>query len=230
MTPLFENRFDAGRQLGERLGGLAGRPGLLVLGLPRGGVPVASEVAKALSCPLDVFVVRKLGVPGQEEFAMGAVASGSTVVIDQMVVNQLGISLDTIQRVAAVERHELARREAVYRGHQPYPDLSHNTVILVDDGVATGSSMLAALRAIRQRRPDRLVAAAPVMSSAAYARISRLADACVTLATPEPFGSVGQWYGDFSPTSDAEVLRLLVGTQPKPGRQTPGVHHPAWVS
>lgn len=225
MTPLFRNRIEAGRALANRLSHLAGSPGLLVLGLPRGGVPVAGEVAAVLQAPLDVFVVRKLGVPGHEEFAMGAIASGGTMVIDQETVQNLGISPAIIERVAELEQAELERRERAYRSHRPYPDLTGSTIILVDDGVATGSTMLAALRAIRPHHPRRLIAAAPVMSDDAYTRLARLADACVTLATPSPFGGVGEWYLDFSQTSDAEVMQVLARHRDLPDTVGNGAEH-----
>jgi len=208
-TPLFANRVDAGRQLAAHLTHLAGRDRLIVLGLPRGGVPVAAEVAGALGAPLDLLVVRKLGVPGREELAMGAVASGGLRVINADVVAALGISDLTLDKVTAVEQRELARRERAYRGDRPMPDLAGATILLVDDGVATGSTMLAAIRALRQHHPAMLVAAAPVISQQAMADLEREADACIALATPEPFYGVGTWYEDFSQTTDAEVVALL---------------------
>jgi predicted phosphoribosyltransferase len=209
MGPLFSDRIDAGRQLARRLRYLKGREKLVVLGLPRGGVPVAAEVAAALGAPLDVVVVRKLGVPGQEELAMGAIASGGVRVVNREIVSAIGISGDLFDQVAATEARELERRERMYRKDRPFPDLKDTTVLLVDDGVATGSTMIAALRALRQHHPAHLVAAAPVMAESARAALSREADACVTVATPEPFYGVGQWYRDFSQTSDAEVVALL---------------------
>lgn len=209
MSALFSDRRDAGRKLAASLIHLAGRPNLIVLGLPRGGVPVADEVAKALNAPMDVFVVRKLGVPGHEELAMGAVASGGVRVVSPETVSALGITQHTIDAVTEVETRELARREVAYRKDRPFPDLRDATVILVDDGVATGSTMLAGLKALREHRPAMLVAAAPVMSRSAEAALERTADACVTVATPEPFLAVGAWYRDFGQTSDAEVIALL---------------------
>jgi predicted phosphoribosyltransferase len=209
MYVVFSDRQEAGRQLATRLKYLAGRPNLVVLGLPRGGVPVAAEVAKALGAPLDVFVVRKLGVPGEEELAMGAVASGGIRVINSDVVTALRISPQVLDQVTAAEQRELDRRDQAYRQGRPFPDLRNATVVLVDDGVATGSTMLAAIRALRQQGPATLVAAAPVMSVSARADLAREADACVCVATPEPFRGVGAWYRDFSQTSDAEVLGLL---------------------
>lgn len=209
MNALFTDRRDAGRQLAARLSHLAGRPNLMVLGLPRGGVPVAAEVAKALTAPMDLFVVRKLGVPGHEELAMGAVASGGVRVVNPETVEALGISERTLDAVTEIEKWELERRERAYRHGKPFPDIQNATVVLVDDGVATGSTMLAGLQALREHHPASLIAAAPVMSVSARAALSRAADGCVTIATPEPFYGVGAWYQDFSQTSDAEVLEAL---------------------
>lgn len=209
MSALFANRGDAGRQLAAELSYLAGRPKLIVLALPRGGVPVAREVATALRAPLDLLVVRKLGVPGQEELAMGAVASGGVRVINTELVTALDIPRRVVDDVTVVEQRELARRDRIYRGDRPFPDLKNATVVLVDDGVATGSTMLAALHALRQYGPATLIAAAPVMSQSARTALSRLADECVTVATPEPFSGVGEWYLDFAQTTDAEVLAAL---------------------
>jgi predicted phosphoribosyltransferase len=209
MTIIFADRREGGRQLAARLRHLAGRPNLVVLGLPRGGVPVADEVAKAIGGRLDVLVVRKLGVPGQEELAMGAVASGGVRVVNMEIVSGLGITQQIIDAATAREQREVERRERAYRGDRPFPDLRDATVVLVDDGVATGSTMLAGIRALRQHHPATLVAAAPVMSGSAHRALSREADACIVVATPEPFYGVGQWYRDFNQTSDAEVIALL---------------------
>jgi putative phosphoribosyl transferase len=224
MNALFSDRRDAGRQLAARLSHLAGRPNLIVLGLPRGGLPVAAEVAQSLGAPLDVFVVRKLGVPGHEELAMGAVASGGVRVINAETVETLGISQRTIDAVTATEQRELERRERAYRHGRPFPDIQNATVVLVDDGVATGSTMLAGLQAIREHRPASLIAAAPVMSLSAESALSRIADGCVTIATPEPFYGVGAWYQDFSQTSDAEVLAALENAGS--GKGVAGASHP----
>jgi len=213
MTRRFVDREDAGRRLAGELLHLAARPRLLILGLPRGGVPVAAPVAAALRAPLDVLVVRKLGVPGHEELAMGAVASGGASVLNPEVITPLRISRETIERVRAAERHELGRRERIFRGDRPFPELAGATVVLVDDGVATGSTMLAAVRALKQRHPQTIVVAAPVMSVEAHATLAAEADECVTLATPEPFWGVGAWYEDFTQTSDAEVVALLGATR-----------------
>lgn len=209
MTRRFPDRRVAGRLLAADLTHLARRARVLVLGLPRGGVPVAAPVAEALGAPLDVLVVRKLGVPGYEELAMGAVASGGATVFNPEVITPLKISREAIERVAVAERRELERRERVFRGERPFPDLHGATVVLVDDGVATGSTMLAAVRALKQRSPEVIVVAAPVMSVEAFAALSREADECITLLTPEPFGGVGAWYQDFTQTSDSEVVALL---------------------
>lgn len=205
----FRDRADAGRQLAPHLRRFAGRQPVVVLGLPRGGVPVAHEVAVHLGAALDVLVVRKLGVPGHEEFAMGAIASGGVRVLQHDVIAGLGIPASVVEQVTATEARELARREAAFRGGRPPIGVEHAVVILVDDGAATGATMLAAVRALRERRPARLVAAAPVMSPAARVALAAAADACVTLATPEPFRGVGHWYRDFDQTSDAEVVALL---------------------
>lgn len=222
MRGLFADRVTAGRQLAERLRDLAGRPGLLVLGLPRGGVPVAFEVAAALGAPLDVLVVRKLGVPGQEELAMGAVAGGGLRVLNEDVVSMLGIPEETIDVVARMEAQELARRESLYRGNRPFPELRGATVILVDDGVATGATMLAAARAIQARGPAALIVAAPVMAREAHQHLAAVATRCIALALPEPFVGVGAWYADFAQTTDAEVLALLArGAGPMPAGPGP---------
>lgn len=209
MTIPFMNRGDAGQQLAERMGQFAGRADVVVLALPRGGVPVAAEIARALAIPLDVFLVRKLGLPGQEELAMGAVASGGVRALNTDITRALGVTDAMIDRVTAREVEELARRERVYRGARPYPSLRGKTVLLVDDGVATGATMLVAVRAIRTLGPFAIIAAAPVMSKSAYTALLREADACITVATPEPFHGVGEWYRDFDQTSDAEVLEWL---------------------
>ncbi len=222
MDVRFADREEAGRQLAARLGQLGGWPNLVVLGLPRGGVPVAAQVASALGGQLDVFVVRKLGLPGQEELAMGAVASGGVRVLNAEVVDALDIPRRVIDDVTDRERREVERRERAYRGDRPFPDLTNTTVLLVDDGVATGSTMIAAIRALRQQHPARLVAAAPVMSESAERLIAAEADACVTLATPEPFRGVGAWYRDFTQTSDAAVLELLDrAAAARPGVEVP---------
>lgn len=209
MSIPFMNRGDAGQQLAQRMGQFARRADVIVLALPRGGVPVGAEVARALAVPLDVFLVRKLGLPGQEELAMGAVASGGVRALNTDITRALGVTDAMIDRVTAREVEELARRERIFRGGRPYPSLQGKTVLLVDDGVATGATMLVAVRAIRTLGPFAIIAAAPVMSKSAHTALLREADACVTVATPEPFHGVGEWYRDFDQTSDAEVLEWL---------------------
>lgn len=206
---IFRDRSDAGRALAARLGAYAGRPDVLVLALPRGGVPVASEVARALGAPLDIFLVRKLGVPGQEELAMGAIASGGVRVVNRQVVEYMKITDEMLDEAAAREQGELERRERLYRGARPAPDARGRVVILIDDGLATGSTMRAAALALRQQQPARLVVAVPVGSAQACAELRREVDEVVCAATPEPFNGVGRWYEDFSQTSDEEVSRLL---------------------
>lgn len=209
MSALFHDRHDAGRALAARLQSLARRPGVVVLGLPRGGVPVAGEVAAALGAPLDVFVVRKIGVPGHEELAMGAVASGGVRVVNPDVARELGITRQTFDEMTDRERLEVRRRERAYRTGRPFPDLHGAIVILVDDGVATGSTMLAGVHALRQLGPAAVVAAAPVMAREAHRTIAAAADRCECVAIPEPFRGVGMYYGDFSQTSDDEVRETL---------------------
>jgi predicted phosphoribosyltransferase len=181
----------------------------VVLGLPRGGVPVAAQVADALGAPLDVFVVRKLGVPGHEELAMGAIASGGIVVVNEEVVSSLGVDRLTLDAVIERERREVARREAAYRGDRPAPSLAGRTVVLVDDGLATGATMRAAVEAVRQAGPRLVVAAVPVGAPATCMDLSNVADRVVCLVTPEPFIAVGAYYADFSQTSDQEVRAAL---------------------
>ncbi|HEY0799823.1 MAG TPA: phosphoribosyltransferase family protein, partial [Steroidobacteraceae bacterium] len=205
---LFRDRRDAGRQLAERLRAYANRADVIVLALPRGGVPVAYEVARALRVQLDVFVVRKLGVPGYEELAMGAVATGGVRVLND-VVKRLGIPDFIVDTVAAEERQELARRERLYRGGRPPPDVRGRTVILVDDGLATGATMLAAIQALRQQQPGRMVVAVPTASPDTCEQMRKEVDDVVCAMTPEPFHAVGQWYHDFSQTTDEEVRALL---------------------
>jgi predicted phosphoribosyltransferase len=207
----FADRRAAGRLLATRLADYAERDGLIVLGLPRGGIPVAYEVARALRAPLDVFSVRKLGVPGHEELAMGAIASGGANALNYDVIGALGISRDEMQRVAERERHELERREAAYRGSRPRPEVEGKIVILVDDGLATGASMLVAVQTLRERNPARIVVAVPVGPPDTCAMLRQYADEVVCYATPRRFGGVGAWYGDFAQVSDDEVRDLLGG-------------------
>ena len=205
----FRNRTDAGRQLAEKLATYDNRPGVLVLALPRGGVPVGFEVAQALGAPLDVFLVRKLGVPGYEELAMGAVATGGVRVLNDEIVRGLGISEHEIDAAAARELQELARRQRLYRGDRPLPDIAGRTVILVDDGLATGATMRAAIAAVRQQQPARIVVAVPTASPDTCEALKAEADDVVCAMTPEPFLAVGHWYEDFTQTTDDEVRELL---------------------
>lgn len=209
MISRFRDRRDAGRRLAEKLTRYASRPDVIVLALPRGGVPVGHEVARALAAPLDVFLVRKLGVPRAEEVAMGAVATGGVRVINEAVVRRLGIPRDAIDAATIWERRELARRERVYRGDRPAPDVSGRTVILVDDGLATGASMQAAITALRQRQPAHIVVAVPTAAPETCEALRTEVDDVVCAVTPEPFYAVGLWYDDFSQTTDDEVRRLL---------------------
>jgi len=209
MAERFRNRTEAGRRLATDLMQYAGRADVRVLALPRGGVPVAFEVARALDAPLDVFVVRKLGLPGHEEYAMGAIASGDVVLVNEQVIQQMGVSQRAVERVLADERRELARREQQYRGSRPPLDVEGNTVLLVDDGLATGASMFAAVAALKRERLARVVVAVPVASRETCEALRREADDVVCSMTPEPFYAVGLWYEDFSQTSDEEVHELL---------------------
>src|SRR5436309_10333510 len=208
-TSGFRDRRDAGRALAGKLTAYAGRGDVVVLALPRGGVPVAYEVAHALRAPLDVFVVRKLGVPGHEELAMGAIATGGICVINEEVVRMLRIPEKVIDAVVAKEQRELERRERLYRDDRPPPDVNGCIVILVDDGLATGSTMLAAVEALRQQHPARLVVAVPVAAPSTCEEFSTEVDEVVCIQTPEPFYGVGYWYEDFSQISDEEVHNLL---------------------
>jgi len=209
----YRNRRGAGKLLAGRLAAYANNPGLLVLALPRGGVPVAYEVARALHVPLDVFLVRKLGVPGHEELAMGAIASGGVRVLNSAVLQMLDIPDEVIEAVTLREQHELARRERIYRDDRAAPTVRNHTIILVDDGLATGASMRAAVAALRQQRPQRIVIAVPVAARETYEALRAEGDNIVCLDTPDPFYGVGWWYNDFSQTTDAEVHDLLVQSE-----------------
>jgi predicted phosphoribosyltransferase len=206
---VFRDRPEAGRRLAGKLSAYANRPDVIVLALPRGGVPVAFEVAQALNAPLDVFVVRKLGVPGHEEFAMGAIGTGGVRVLNDEVVKGLGIPPHAIDAVTAQERQELVRRERLYRGGRAAPDLRGLTVILVDDGLATGATMKAAIQALRQLQPGRVVVAVPTASPETCEQLKPEVDEIVCDITPELFHAVGAWYEDFSQTTDQEVRELL---------------------
>jgi len=207
---LFKDRTEAGQRLAAALTAYANRQDVLVFGLPRGGVPVAFEVAKALKAPLDVFLVRKLGVPSQEELAMGAIASGGVRVLNEEIVQALHLTEATIDRVAQKEQQELDRRERLYRDNRSAPDLHGRTVILVDDGLATGATMRAAIRALRQQQPARIVVGVPVSSSETCQEIGGEVDEIVCVETPRPFYSVGLWYNNFPQTTDQEVRDLLI--------------------
>jgi predicted phosphoribosyltransferase len=212
MWTAFRDRREAGQRLADALLPYAPRDPV-VLGLPRGGVPVAFEVARRLDAPLDVCIVRKLGAPGHEEFAMGAIASGGVELLSEHTVRSLGLTREQVARVIVREREELARRERAFRDGRPAVDVQGRTVILVDDGLATGASMQAAVMALRSRRPAAIVVAVPVASSTACADIRRIADVCVCLRTPEPFFGVGQWYANFGQTTDDEVRALLAAAR-----------------
>lgn len=208
MSAMLVDRRDAGRLLARELAQYRGQSDVIVLGLPRGGVPVAYEVAQALDAPLDVFIVRKLGFPGHEEYAMGAIASGGVRVMNADVAG-MQIPQSMIDQATAREQAELERRERLYRGDRPALDLRDRTVILVDDGLATGSTMRAAVQAVRQQHPRRVVVAVPVAAFATCSDMRREADEVVCMLTPQPFRAVGLWYRNFDQTSDAEVHALL---------------------
>jgi predicted phosphoribosyltransferase len=210
MTPkYFSDRSEAGRVLAAKLASYANRPDVIVLALPRGGVPVAFEVACAIGAPLDVFIVRKLGVPGHEEYAMGAIATGGVRVLNDQVVQALGIPGRIIDAVTQREQQELVRREREYRGDRPPPDVRGKTVILVDDGLATGATMQAAVKALRVQQPGRIVVAVPTASAESCEQMRADAEEVICAITPEPFHAVGLWYEDFSQTTDEEVRELL---------------------
>jgi predicted phosphoribosyltransferase len=209
IRPLFRDRRAAGQLLATKLMRYAERTDVAVLALPRGGVPVGYEVAHALGAPLEVFVVRKLGLPGHEELAMGAVATGGVRVLNEDIVRSLGIPDHVIEAVAAREREELARRERAYRGDRPPLDMRGRTAILVDDGLATGATMQAAVRALRLQQPARIVVAVPTAAPETCDTLRPTVDDVVCAVTPEPFYAVGVWYADFSQTTDDEVRELL---------------------
>ena len=216
----FINRRAAGRTLATYLSRYAGRDDVIVLALPRGGVPVAYEVAQALDAPLDLFLVRKLGTPGHRELAMGAIASGGIRVLNEDVVRWYSIPESVIEAVVREEQRELERRERAYREDRPTPDLRNRIVILIDDGLATGSTMRAAAQAVRERQPSRVVVAVPVGARETCAELAACGDEVICARMPEPFSSVGQWYLDFDQTDDEEVRALLLTglTTPEPHR------------
>ncbi len=213
----FEDRRAGGRALAARVKAYAGRSDVVVLALPRGGVPVAFEVAGALRAPLDVFLVRKLGTPGHRELAMGAIASGGVRVLNDDVMRAYGITPDEIDEIAREEQHELTRREAAYREGRPPVLVEDRTVILIDDGLATGSTMRAAVNAVRLRGPRRIVVAVPVGAPETCDELAAIADEVVCVRTPQPFSAVGEWYLNFEQTTDAEVRRLLQAYVPPAG-------------
>ena len=211
---LFYDRADAGRYLAAELSGYAGRDDVVVLALPRGGVPVGYEVARTLNAPLDVFLVRKLGVPGDEEFAMGAIASGGPPLLNQWVVDASRIPASTMEAIIAREKQELLRRESIYRGDRPPADLRGKTVILVDDGIATGFTMRAAIAALRQQQVARIVVGVPVAPATARHQLRLEADEVVCVVEPGGFLTIGQWYRHFTQVNDEEVLTLLERARP----------------
>jgi predicted phosphoribosyltransferase len=206
---LFPDRYEAGKLLADKLREYQNRAALLVLALPRGGVPVGFEVAQFLRAPLDVFVVRKLGVPGHEELAFGAIASGGVRAFNPVLVRELGITEEIVNAVAAREQKELERRERAYRGTRPAPEVRGHTLILIDDGLATGATMLAAAKALRQEEPKEIIVAVPVAARDTCDELRSKVDHIVCAAMPEPFYAVGRWYEDFSETTDEEVRDLL---------------------
>ncbi len=209
MSARFRDRRDAGRRLAAYLARYAGRPNVLVLALPRGGVPVGFEIAQALGAPLDIFLVRKLGLPGHEEFAIGAIASGGVHFVNEETLREYGVSADQVDAVIAAEEQELERRERRYRGDRPFPNVEGRIVILVDDGLATGSTMRAAVTALRQERPAQIVVAVPTAPPETCDDLSGIVDEMVCLTTPDPFYAVGLWYDDFAQTTDDEVREYL---------------------
>jgi len=209
---LFQDRSEAGRILARQLEKYKNRPDVLVLALPRGGVPVAYEVAKELNAPLGIFLVRKLGVPGHEEVAMGAIATGGIRILNEDFIRQLGIPKRVVDAVTAREQQELERRERLYRGEQPAPDIKGRTVIIVDDGLATGSTMKAALAALRKQQPAKLVVAVPTAPPETCDSLRADADEVICAVTPDPFLAVGAWYRGFDQTTDDEVRDLLKRT------------------
>ncbi len=228
MARIFTDRYDAGLALAPLL-----RPytadDLLVLGLPRGGVPVAWEVAHALNAPLDIYLVRKLGVPGHTELAMGAIASGGVRVLNHQFITQFGVPDHLVREVTRREQQELERQERAFRGDRPEPVITGRTIIVVDDGLATGSTMLAAVSALRTGHPARITVAVPVGAADTCAELKRVADDCICASTPEPFYGVGDWYLDFTQTTDDEVRALLQDADRPPyGAARDGASRGAW--
>jgi putative phosphoribosyl transferase len=209
METVFQNRREAGRQLAQELEEYAHRNNVIVLALPRGGVPVAFEIAQFLEVPMDILLVRKLGVPGHEELAMGAIASGGIQYIDQQMVEQLGVEESWVQEIANREQQKIDRQTRIFRDDLPLPEIRDQIVIVVDDGMATGSTMRAAVRALREQHPQKIVIAVPVTAPSSYLALRDEADEIVAVLIPQSFYAVGQWYNDFSQTSDEEVKELL---------------------
>lgn len=216
----FANRTEAGKLLADALSGYTGRSDTLILALPRGGVPVAYEVAKALSAPMDLWLVRKLGVPAQEELALGALAGKNIRVLNYDIIDLLNIDETVMDTIIAREQAELERRNRLYRQGKPPPAIEGKTIIIIDDGLATGATMRVAISSLRQAGAARIIAAVPVGAAAACDKIEEEADQLICLHTPEPFYGVGQWYNDFSQTSDDEVLALLNNAATNPGKTT----------
>jgi putative phosphoribosyl transferase len=227
MEARYRDRTEAGRELASKLLEYADRADVIVLALPRGGVPVAYEVAKALRAPLDVFVVRKLGVPGHEEYAMGAIATGGVRVLDERVMRAAGVTRAELEAVTAAEQRELERRERQFRGNRPPPDVAGRTAILVDDGLATGSTMRAAVEALREEGAARVIVAVPIAPPETCDAFRDIVDDIVCARTPEPFYAVGLWYEDFSQTTDDEVRELLERSAPPASAGSPVRDGPA---
>lgn len=209
MNPIFENRTEAGRLLTTKLTAYANRPDVIVLALPRGGVPVASEIAQTLNLPLDVCLVRKLGVPGRKELAMGAIASRGVRIINREVVDWLHLSSEVIEQVAQNEQQELERRDRLYRQNRPFPDIRDRTIILVDDGIATGATLKAALATLQQQQPKAIVVAVPLAPPKTCQALATEVEQVVCWETPDPLHSISVWYRDFAQTTDEEVQQLL---------------------
>ncbi len=205
----FRNRTEAGQQLAKKLSAYANRADLLVLGLPRGGVPVAYEVAVELNVPLDICLVRKLGAPGNKELAMGAIGMGGVMVLNHDVVESLQVSQEAIARVVALEEKELERRDRAYRGDRPFPNLQERAIVLVDDGIATGATLRAAIATLKQQKPASIIVAVPVAPLSSYNELKAEVDEVVSLVTPERFYSISVWYDQFEQTTDEEVRHLL---------------------
>lgn len=214
MKAQFRNRIEAGELLADKLAKYADHQQVLVLALPRGGVPVALAVARRLHAPLDLMIVRKLGVPGQEELAMGAIASGGVRILNQEVVQMLSISPQALEAVVDREERELARRDLAYRQGRPFPSIRGQTVILVDDGIATGSTVRAGMEGLRRQHAARIILATPVIAASTFEELRREADEVVAVLIPESFYGVGQWYEDFSPTTDQDVQHLMASATP----------------